>query len=203
MLRVRASPRKADAVIPITYSVDRAQMHHSLRNYKDGPTHRIRDRFTRELAAVAWRFVRQHEPCLARAAATPGFGIVTVVPSATLARDDERPRLRMIFGQIVGATAPRFERVLAPTDSATPAHQYDADRFRASRQLDGESVLLFDDTWTTGSSVQSAATALKRAGAHRVGVIVIGRHVDPTFRDNGERLKALPRPFDWGTCAAH
>lgn len=195
--------RSADAVVPITYSVDRGQMHHSLRNYKDGATERIRARFTLELAAVAWRFVRQHEPCIARATGTEGFGIVTVVPSGTVARDDARSRLRMIFGEVVGVTAPRFERVLAPTNSTAPGHQYDADRFRALRPLDGASVLLFDDTWTTGASVQSAAYALKRAGARRVGVIVLGRHVDPTFRDNGERLKALPRPFDWNICAVH
>ena len=196
-------PRTADAVVPITYSVDREQMHHSLRNYKDGATQRIRDRFTLELAAVAWRFVRQHEPCVARAAGTPGFGVVTVVPSGTVARDDARPRLRTIFGEIVEATAPRFERVLAPTNSTTPGHQYDASRFRSLRSLDGESVLLFDDTWTTGSSVQSAAYALTGAGARRIGVVVIGRHVDPAFQDNGERLRALRRPFDWSTCAVH
>jgi len=195
-------PAAADTVVPITYSIEREQMHHSLRNYKDGATPKIRDRFTTELAAVAWRFLRDHEQCIAAAAGAASFRFVTVVPSGTVARDDARPRLRTIFGRVVTLTAGRFERVLAPTDSTTPGHQYDADRFRALRPLDGDDVLLIDDTWTTGASVQSAAYALKCAGARRVGVLVIGRHVDPTFRDNGDRLKALPRPFDWAVCAA-
>jgi hypothetical protein len=196
-------PSAADAVVPITYSIEREQMHHSLRNYKDNATPKIRDRFTVELAAVTWRFLREHEQCVAGAAGVPRFRAVTVVPSGTVARDNARAGLRKIFGQIVTPTAHRFERVLAPTDSTVPRHQYDANRFRALRPLDGVDLLLIDDTWTTGASVQSAAYALKCAGARRVGALVIGRHVDPAFRDNGERLKALPRPFDWDTCATH
>lgn len=38
--------------------------------------------------------------------------------------------------------------------------------------------MLIDDTWTTGASTQSAAYALKAAGARRVGVVVIGRRRD-------------------------
>jgi hypothetical protein len=49
--------------------------------------------------------------------------------------------------------------------------------------------------------VQAAAQALKQAGARRVGVVVIGRHANPEWGDNAERLKALPRPFRWETCA--
>jgi hypothetical protein len=43
----------------------------------------------------------------------------------------------------------------------------------------GENVLLIDDTWVSGGSAQSAALALKRAGASKVATIVLGRHVDP------------------------
>jgi hypothetical protein len=34
-------------------------------------------------------------------------------------------------------------------------------------------------------------------------VLVIGRHVNPEYRDNAERLRALPRGFDWDRCAVH
>jgi hypothetical protein len=43
---------------------------------------------------------------------------------------------------------------------------------------DGD-VLVVDDTWVSGGSAQSAAAALKLAGAHRVAVVVLGRHVNP------------------------
>jgi hypothetical protein len=31
--------------------------------------------------------------------------------------------------------------------------------------------------------------------------VVIGRHVNPEWHDNAGRLRRLPTPFDWHTCA--
>jgi hypothetical protein len=53
----------------------------------------------------------------------------------------------------------------------------DPGRFRAARPLPGAAVLLLDDTWTSGGSAQSAAVALKRAGARSVATVVLGRHL--------------------------
>jgi orotate phosphoribosyltransferase len=64
-------------------------------------------------------------------------------------------------------------------------------------------VLLIDDTWTTGASVQSAAAALRDAGAAGVAAVVVGRRVRPEFQENERRLRAIPRPFDWSKCAHH
>ena len=57
------------------------------------------------------------------------------------------------------------------------ARTLDPDRFHALRPLTGASVLLLDDTWTSGGTAQSAAVALKRAGARSVAAVVLGRHV--------------------------
>jgi orotate phosphoribosyltransferase len=76
--------------------------------------------------------------------------------------------------------------------------RFDARRFEAVRTLNGEGVLLIDDTWTTGASAQSAAAALKAAGAGPVGAAVIGRHVNRNWHDNDRQLDALP--FDWSQC---
>jgi orotate phosphoribosyltransferase len=40
-------------------------------------------------------------------------------------------------------------------------------------------MLVVDDTWVSGGSAQSAAAALKLAGARRVAVVVLGRHLNP------------------------
>lgn len=185
----------ADLVVPITYSVDREQMHHTLRQYKDGPTKAVRDRFTMDLAALLWRFLIAHEPCLAAAAGVEAFSLVSVVPSATTERDEKRTRLRHIVGEMIGATKDRFERVLQPTNSTVRGYHVDFSRF-------AENVLLIDDTWTTGGSVQSAAYTLKHVGAATVTTLVIGRHISRGYQDNDGRLRALP-PFDWDTCAVH
>jgi hypothetical protein len=59
------------------------------------------------------------------------------------------------------------------------ARALDPGRFRAPRPLNGAAVLLLDDTWTSGGTAQSAAVALKRAGARWVAVVVLGRHLPP------------------------
>jgi ComF family protein len=48
-------------------------------------------------------------------------------------------------------------------------------RARADQRLSGRTVLLVDDILTTGSTCSAAARALKKAGAKRVVVAVIGR----------------------------
>jgi hypothetical protein len=67
-----------------------------------------------------------------------------------------------------------------PRPSGDPwARSLDAGRFRAGPGAAEAEVLLLDDTWASGASAQSAAVALKRAGARAVAVVVIGRHVPP------------------------
>jgi DNA recombination-mediator protein A len=65
---------------------------------------------------------------------------------------------------------------------------------------------------TTQSSghAQSAAHVLTAAGAQKVGLVVIGRHVRRNYEpvqgsgeSCGDILDALPETFDWTTCAAH
>ena len=45
----------------------------------------------------------------------------------------------------------------------------------------GRHVLLIDDSWTTGNSIQSAAVALKRAGADYVTVYCIARIINSSY----------------------
>jgi hypothetical protein len=48
-----------------------------------------------------------------------------------------------------------------------------------------------DDTWVSGGSAQSAAAALKLAGACRVAIVVLGRHVNPADPSSVRFLAAL------------
>ena len=78
------------------------------------------------------------------------------------------------------------------------------DRFTAERAGPGASVLLLDDSWVSGASAQSAAAALKRAGARHVAVVVLGRHVDPSDRHSALLAARLtPSRYDPDRCAVH
>jgi hypothetical protein len=188
-----------DAMAPISYSVAGEQLHHALASYK-----RLRGgvqrRLGRELAAVLWRHLAAHERCLARAAGVERFELVTCVPSGDPTRDPEHP-LHHLVANLVAPVRERYARLLRPSDAALAPHTFDLHRYTPGRRLSGQSVLLIDDTWTTGANAQSAAAALKRAGSGPVAALVIGRYVTRGWRGNDRRLQALQRPFDWSRCA--
>ena len=188
-----------DAVGPISYSVAREQLHHALASYKrlDGDVAR---RLGASLAAILWRFLAGHERCLAHAAGTDRFDVVTTVPSGDRERDERHP-LRWIVGELVGPTRDRHERLLRRSDVEVPQRSFSAEKFDATGPLEGRSVLLIDDTWTTGASAQSAAAALKAAGADRFAAVVIGRHLNREWHENDRRIRGIARPFDWSKCA--
>jgi hypothetical protein len=129
-----------------------------------------------------------------------GFDLVTTVPSSDASRDETHPLHRLVGG-LVKPLRPRYERLLRRTDTAVTAHRFNAERYRANGDLGGRTVLLIDDTWTTGANAQSAAAALKAAGAERVAALVIGRYVNREWGRNDRQLRGLPQPFDWGRCA--
>ncbi len=95
----------------------------------------------------------------------------------------------------------RYERLLRRTGVTVTAHTFDINRYEAIAEVGGRSVLLIDDTWTTGANAQSAAAVLKEAGAEHVAVVVIGRYVNREWRQNDRQLRGLSRPFDWDRCA--
>jgi len=133
------------------------------------------------LAAILWRFLIAHEDHVAHASGVETFNVGGVVPSKTTQNDEARPGLRTIVGTVVEHTAARFERLLRPTDAELVGRYFDPGRYATSRELAGASVLLIDDTWVSGSSAQSAAAALRRAGAAHVACVVIGRWLTPSF----------------------
>jgi hypothetical protein len=190
--------RSLDTVVPISYSVGGEQLHHVLGSYKRTPE-LVAEHFTRQLAAVLWRFLSAHEGCISGTLRVPAFPVVTTVPSNDSARDGEHP-LHRIVGQLVKPTRERFRRLLVRSAHPAHPHRFDVDRYQAIVQLTHEPVLLIDDTWTTGANAQSAAAALKRAGAGPVAAVVIGRHLNRGWGANDSQLNGLAKPFDWDHC---
>lgn len=66
----------------------------------------------------------------------------------------------------------------------------------------GRHVLVVDDTWATGSRAQSAALALKSAGAEAVTVLVLARWLNPQDGTPTARFlrRAWPESYDPRLC---
>ena len=148
---------------------------------------------------MLWRFLSAHEACAARAAGVAAFPVVTTVPSNDPARDHAHPLPRLVGG-VVRPTAERYRRLLVRSALPAQPHRFSVDRYEPVGGLRQEPVLLIDDTWTTGANAQSAAAALKAAGAGPVAAVVIGRHLNRDWGPNNRRLNGLPTPFDWSDC---
>ncbi len=196
----------ADVVVPVGYAPKGSRLARQLWQYKTGQNtggqntggqdragqdRAGQDAARRELRALLLVFLRDHGPCVWRAAAMPPPSHVAVVPSGR-ARPGPHPLAALVMPYL---TLP-WARLAVSTPDGPGGHHLDPGRFRASRPLSGAAVLLLDDTWTSGGSAQAAAVALRAAGARYVAVLVIGRHLD--------RLPpGLGQPFRLGRCAVH
>ncbi|GAA0927849.1 hypothetical protein [Streptomyces thermoalcalitolerans] len=187
----------ADAVIPVSLALKGEQYANELWRYKNaaGPQQQY---FRMGLAAVLWRFLAQHEDCITDHCAVAGFDVVTTVPS-TSGRVDHP--LRTMVAETVGVTRDRHRDLLVPTSEAAGLGRTVSSARYASAALWGENVLLIDDTWTTGSHAQSAAAALKAAGAGSVAVVVLGRHLNTGYGNTAIHVEqARLRRYSWDVC---
>lgn len=191
--------RWLEAVAPVSYSIAGEQLHHALAAYKRGGG-TVARRLGVELAAVLWRHLAEHEACVARAAGADRFELVTTVPSSDRTHDQTHP-LRLVVSELVGPTRERYRPLLSRSDTVVEAHEFSARKFEARGEIADRSVLLIDDTWTTGANAQSAAAALKAAGAGAVAAVVMGRYLNRGWHHNDRRLRGLRPPFDWHRCA--
>lgn len=186
-----------DHMAAVSYAVAGESLHRALYGYKrlNGPgaeAHRV------GLAGILSHFLSAHEHCLAVATRVTRFELVTTVPSSDRLRDREHP-LRAIVSR-APSLRERYSRVLLRSGRPLPHRVFDRGKYLARERLSGESVLLIDDTWTTGVNAQSAACALKQAGAGRVCCLVVGRHLNRTWHHNDQRLRELAGTFSWSRC---
>ncbi|MFH9824147.1 MULTISPECIES: hypothetical protein [Streptomyces] len=188
----------ADAVVPVSLAVKSGQYANELWRYKNAAGAQ-QQYFRTGLAAVLWHFLALHESCIAAHCEVSAFDVVTTVPS-TSGRADHP--LRTMVADMIGATRARHRDLLKPAaDAPTLGRTASASRYAAAGLL-GENVLLIDDTWASGQHAQSAAAALKAAGAGTVAVVVLGRHLNLTFGETASLVEqARLRSFSWGVCA--
>lgn len=179
------------------------QFAHELITYKKPTVGGLdRQRKTVGLGAVLWKWLAVHERCMARPFGNQQFDLITTVPS-TSGRADH-PLRTVVAGLVVGSDA-RHADLLTVARMDLGQRAQAPDRYRAMRSLGGASVLVIDDTWTTGAHAQSASAALKAAGASRVALLAIGRWFKPSWNTPDATgvswLAEHRRPgWDWQRC---
>lgn len=197
----RANEHQLAAVLPVSYSVGGEWLHRLIASYKRDADPSVQDALI-TVTGLLEAFLARHERCLARAARVECFSVVSTVPSADPLRDLHHP-LRRIVGAELGVSRDRYERLLVRSESTAIPRVYDPARYRATRALDGDAVLLIDDMWTSGASAESAAGALRAAGAGTVAAVVLGRHLNRGWSSNDLLITRLASvKFDPERCAA-
>ena len=147
--------------------------------------------------ALLLAFLADHGPCVWQRAGMPPPDLLAVVPTGA-GRPGPHPLLRLVSPYL---RLPGCRLVLRP---GRQGRDLDLDRFAVLSRPAGASVLLLDDTWVSGASAQSAAAALKLAGARHVAVVVLGRHVNPDDPASAPLLAGLAAArYDPSACAVH
>jgi hypothetical protein len=191
----------ADLVVPLAYAKGRMpSMHqsaHHVREYK-APT--PAPSCAQDLQLMAGAATYLHGPCISMAIAA--WQAVTFVPSAT--RPDHpltgiARRVHSVYparAKVGLAIGPGFEsppcRVPRPDRFAVPDEYL--------RHVVGQHVLVVEDTWVSGDKAQSAALALKAAGATCVTILCVTRWLRYDWPDHRQLINTLVEPYDAARC---
>jgi hypothetical protein len=175
----------ADVVVPTGYAVKGEPFGDDLRLYKSGRGGASES--AERLQARLAEFLSDHGSCVWRAAGMPGGPTVAAIVPSGQGRAGSHP-LAGIVGSCVALPLAGL--------SVAPGHGprgrgLSLGWLRVRGRMAGEDVLLIDDCWVSGGSAQSAAATLKLAGAARVAIVVLGRHVDPADPRSAALLRAL------------
>jgi phosphoribosylpyrophosphate synthetase len=155
-----------------------------LRYYKDVPAdttleqfRATQENFQWQVAALLARFTRDHKQCIVNVAGAE-WNTVALVPSGR-DRGGSHPLEQAI--QRIPWLRGDYARLLRRTGAVVAPHRADSNKYETTQDVTGRRILLVDDTFTSGGSVQSAATVLHRGRAQVVATLVIGRVVRPEY----------------------
>jgi hypothetical protein len=182
----------ADAIAFLTYAVAGQKSGHVMRGYKASRPVTEHRQVVGLLLLVA---LGNHTRCAEVLAGRPVTHWV-VVPSLP-AKSSAHPLRSLVAGRAVGIEVP-----LLAAASVQQPRAVNSEHFTCGMRLPEEShVLLIDDTWATGGHVQSAALALREAGAARVSALVVARWLKEDYGGNKRFIADLAnRDYDPGIC---
>lgn len=183
----------ADRLGFLTYAVPDTQSARMMYGYKDIPP----SNHSRQTVALMHHYaVLRHRRCLDASTGGPVTHWATV-PSMRGRRGDHP--LHALAGPLLD-TLKMSEVHLAPSPSAVATRGLRPGNFNAAVPS-GAHVLLIEDAWVGGGHAQSAAAALKLAGASAVTILALARWLDRRWGRTPELLDALrDDPYDPDRC---
>lgn len=190
-----------DGFVPMCYSLEDG-LEGILRYAKDRPSYSW---LKRPLAALLCNFTTRHIECI-ESFYGGSFDLRITMPSHRSTRGGVS-HLDSLIAQVRDFDAEWTKGLLVkndPSKAGSRREQIVHGLFTASPMVRGKRVLLFDDTYTTGGSMASAASALKRSGASSVVGLSFGRQLNAGWRDSREFVASLAgRGLDIGKCVVH
>jgi hypothetical protein len=184
----------ADLVAPLCYAVDGQPSAAVVRNFKNHPVRAERRRCAAVIHQLLDLGTSLHMPCLGVVAGQPVSAAV-VIPSLT-SRPGRHP-----IAAIAESLGLLGDVGLRATLDARCDRVVDGQKFSVDGPVAGRHVLVVDDVWTTGSNVQSAALALRGAGARAVSVMVAARWLNPRHPLSARFIRRrLTSPYDPLVC---
>lgn len=185
LARSQAGELLADAVAPIAYAVRGGQLAIDLWRYKSDRADAAESAARLRVMLAAY-LTDQGESVWRAAGMAAVPAVAAVVPSGR-----GRPGGHPLPGLVRSCVAVPLIGLSVAPEEAAHVRGVDPRWLRVDGPVAGTDVLVVDDTWVSGGSAQSAAVALKLAGARRVAIVVIGRHVNPDDPRSAQLLGAL------------
>jgi hypothetical protein len=164
----------ADAVAPIGYAVRGSPLARDLWQYKSDRAGAAES--AARLRAMLAGYLRDNGGAVWTAA---GMAAGSPQLAAAVPSGQGRPGGHPLLGLVRSCVDVPLVGLSVAPGGAAHVRGVDPGWLRVDGTVTGADVLVVDDTWVSGGSAQSAAIALKLAGARRVAIIVIGRHVNP------------------------
>ncbi|QMU67653.1 ComF family protein [Streptacidiphilus sp. P02-A3a] len=152
-------------------------------------------------AGLAAYFGLMHRACLDAGPAGP-VDAFAMVPSLS-GRPLPHPLQALVDYLLPGVQAVPLAASTADRGDRDQRRAFQPDYFDVGDTgvVRGRHIVLVDDTWVTGSHLQSATAVLRQAGAAHVTGLVLARRLRPDWGTNGIFIaEQLARPYDVTAC---
>lgn len=183
-----------DLIVPCTVAVSPGPWYTAMLQYKWSGQWNT---YAPALASVLWAWLNEHWVDLANVLGGPPT-LVTVVPS----RSDPMPtplyRIAMAQPTLGGLLSAAISYDSSAVEGEWKRKSLEPDAFKVSSDVEGERVLLLEDTWVTGSTPLSAAIAARRTGAASLALVPIARMVYQDAMTDPYRV-AASAPVDFSS----